>query len=146
MCSSDLHRQAAAPRGPLGDAFQAPPVAARTTDGHGQTGVGWGLSGGGSGLGNEVRLQGAAIAAAAPVVWAVGLAPALTPLVGGALYLQPSLLQFAFADAASRCELRIRLPATSAAHGLPLLAQIGALDATATGGVALSNAVQALVP
>lgn len=97
-------------------------------------------------LGNEVRLQGAAIAAAAPVVWAVGLAPALTPLVGGALYLQPSLLQFAFADAASRCELRIRLPATSAAHGLPLLAQIGALDATATGGVALSNAVQALVP
>lgn len=97
-------------------------------------------------LGNTLRLQAAAIAAGAPVVFAIGLQPALTPLLGGALYLQPSLLQFASADANSRCELRVALPFTVAAHGLPVIAQFGVLDPTANGGVALSPAAQAIVP
>lgn len=107
----------------------------------GATGVGRLSLSGNAALAGTLRLQASSLAPATVGLWAIGFAPAASPLFGGSLLLAPSTTVFAPADAAGRAHYELGLPMSPGLRGVTLYAQCLALDAQATGGVQLTNAV-----
>ncbi|MCR9244200.1 MAG: family 10 glycosylhydrolase [bacterium] len=93
-------------------------------------------------LAGSLRLQAASLPAVAPCIWALGIQPGATPVFGGALHVTPLVTSFALADLAGRTALELALPSDAGFRGLQILAQLVAIDGTATGGAVLTNAVQ----
>lgn len=97
-------------------------------------------------LGGELQLQAAQLLPGSPTLWVLGFGGASTPLFGGVLHVAPTSTTFALAGGAGRADLTVALPFDPAFRGLPLRAQALALDAAASGGVQLSNAVVTTLP
>ena len=99
----------------------------------GATGVGRLSLSGNAALAGTLRLQASSLAPATVGLWAIGFAPAASPLFGGSLLLAPSTTVFAPADAAGRAHYELGLPMSPGLRGVTLYAQCLALDAQATG-------------
>ncbi|MCA8977695.1 MAG: hypothetical protein KDC98_23425, partial [Planctomycetes bacterium] len=97
-------------------------------------------------LGGELQLQAGSLAAAAPLAFVLGFLPAATPMFGGTLTLAPVGSTFALAGPTGRAAWMVPLPFVPALHGLAVRAQALGLDATATGGVVLTNGVATSLP
>jgi uncharacterized lipoprotein YddW (UPF0748 family) len=76
---------------------------------------------------------------------AVGFTAVPQPLFGGLLYVVPTQTMATLSDPRGSAEWTIGVPFDPALRGLPLWLQTAALDAGASGGVALSQAVSTVI-
>lgn len=96
--------------------------------------------------GGRLRLYAERLGNGAAALWTLGFQAASTPLFGGTLHLAPTATTFAFTDGRGRARLDVPLPFDPSLTGLPIRAQLLAIDAGATGGVVLTNAVGTMLP
>lgn len=98
-----------------------------------------------AGLGGTLVVQGSRTPPGSLVAFAMGLQGTAVPLFGGTLYVVPTLLESAVADALGTATTTVTIPFTTSLLGVTALAQAVALDAAGIEGVSLSNAVTATI-